>query len=65
MRYAFGENLKKYRKEKKITQSMLADRLHMSHAIISNWERGVKYPMLDKVYDIANILGIEVVELFR
>lgn len=65
MRYIFGENLKKYRKAKKITQEMLAKRLNMSHAIISNWERGIKYPMLDKVYDIANVLEIEVVELFK
>lgn len=59
MEYIFGDMLKKYRKEKGVTQGDLAERLNISVALVSHWERGTRYPMLDKVYDVAKILGME------
>ena len=40
----FGENLKKLRKSKGLTQEDLADFLGMSFQAISKWERNETYP---------------------
>ena len=35
-----GENIRRLRREKGITQEVLAERLHVSAAAVSKWERG-------------------------
>ncbi len=44
MNIYFGENLKKLRKSKNLTQDALADFLGMSFQAVSKWERGETYP---------------------
>ncbi len=39
-----NDKIKYYRKSRGMTQEELADRLHVSHAAISKWERGFAYP---------------------
>lgn len=56
----FGENLKKLRKSKDLTQETLADFLGMSFQAISKWERGETYPDITMLPIIANFFGVTV-----
>ena len=42
----FGENIRKAREEKGITQQTLADKLFVSRQAVSRWENGSRYPDL-------------------
>ena len=54
----FGENLKRIRHEKGITQKQLADMIMISTPNISRWENGESYPQIIWIYIIANALSI-------
>ena len=56
----FGENLKKLRKSKKLTQESLAEFLGMSFQAISKWERGETYPDITMLPVIASFFGVTV-----
>ncbi len=56
----FGENLKKLRKSKDLTQETLADFLGMSFQSISKWERGETYPDITMLPTIASFFGVTV-----
>ncbi len=53
------------RKEKKITQEQLAEKLYITDRAVSKWERGLSLPDADKMLDLCNILGINVNELLN
>lgn len=53
----FGENLKKARTEKGITQQTLADHLFVTRQAVSWWEGGSRYPDLMTAKKIATILS--------
>lgn len=62
-----GEKISKLRKEQNLTQKELAERLHVTSAAVSKWERGLNFPdllLLDPLSDIlktspAALLGLE------
>lgn len=55
----FGEKLRKYRLEKRLTQSELAKQAGINVNTISNYESGKTYPQNREVYSIlAQILGV-------
>lgn len=56
----FGENLKKLRKSKDLTQESLADFLGMSFQAISKWERGDTLPDITMLPTIASFFGVTV-----
>ncbi len=56
----FGENLKKLRKSKNLTQEALADFLGMSFQSISKWERDETYPDITMLPSIASFFGVTV-----
>ena len=58
MEKSFGENLTRIRKQKGISQSGLAEQLHISRQAVSNWERGKSYPDLEMLAEIANALEV-------
>lgn len=58
-----GENLKKQRKLRELTQEQLADILGVSFQAVSKWERGEGYPDIEMLPTIANCFGITVDEL--
>ena len=52
------EKLKARRKELKMTQKEIADRLGLSYQAYSAWERGVKKPSRKKVKQLEQILNV-------
>ena len=52
------EKLKARRKELKMTQKEIADRLGISYQAYSAWERGVKKPSRKKVKQLEQILNV-------
>lgn len=58
-----GDNIKKHRKEKNISQEELAEKIGVSRQSISFWENGKANPSLDTISKLASILGTSVGEL--
>lgn len=59
----FGENIKKLRKEKELTQETLADFLGVSFQTISKWERGENYPDITILPAIASFFNVTIDDL--
>lgn len=60
----FISNLKKYRKEKKLTQAQLSELCDVTTSTIGNIECGIAKPSFDLILDIATVLGIHPALLF-
>ena len=56
--------LKEIRKEKKIGQGYLVEKLGVSRQSISSIENGRCTPSLELALDLANLLGLPIEELF-
>lgn len=56
----FGENVKKLRKAKELTQETLADFLGVSFQAVSKWERNESYPDITMLPAIAAFFGVSV-----
>lgn len=59
----FGEQLRKAREAKGITQQTLADALYVTRQTVSRWESGNRFPDILTTKKIAEILDISVGEL--
>lgn len=59
----FGENIKRLRKEKELTQETLADFLGVSFQTISKWERGENYPDITTLPTIASFFNVTIDDL--
>jgi transcriptional regulator with XRE-family HTH domain len=59
------KNLRKFRKEKKLTQKRLAQILGINVISIVRWERGYSSPSADLIPKIARALEIPVAQLFE
>lgn len=60
-----GENLKKIRSKKNITQTVLAENLGVDKSFISNIENGKTNPTLSTITSIAKALGVSVNDLLK
>ena len=58
-----GKFIQKIRKDKKITQSELAEKLGVSDRTIGNWENGRNMPDLSLFKPLCDELGITINEL--
>lgn len=58
-----GENIRRFRRERDITQEMLADRLHISAQAVSKWERGESLPDVTLIVPMAAYLGVSADDL--
>lgn len=54
----FGENLRKLRTERGLTQKELGERVGLSKAVVSKYENAVGYPSLDMLIKIAAFFGV-------
>ncbi|WP_180073521.1 MULTISPECIES: helix-turn-helix domain-containing protein [unclassified Acinetobacter] len=54
----FGQLIRKYRKEKNMSQEQLALLCNMDRSYLGRIERGEVNPTLEKIYELANTLGV-------
>jgi len=60
----FGENLKRYRKEKNLPQEKLAEKIDISTMHLSRIERGLTFVSAELIEKISKTLGISPYLLF-
>ena len=58
-----GKFIAECRKQKKLTQMQLAERLNITDKAISKWERGLAMPDTSIMLELCDILGVSVNEL--
>ena len=58
-----GKFIAKCRKDKKLTQAQLADKLNITDRAVSKWETGKSMPDSSIMLELCQILGISVNEL--
>jgi len=63
MNMYIGENIKRLRREKNVTQEKLSEHLSISCQAISKWERGETYPDITLIIPIASYFGVSTDEL--
>ena len=54
----FGENFKKLRKCRNLTQKEMGAKIGLSKAVVSKYENGMGYPTYDVLIRIAQYLGV-------
>ena len=59
-----GNNIAKYRKRRKFTQEVFAEKIFLSISALSDIETGNSYPKYDTITKIVETLGVEPYELF-
>ena len=55
---SFGDNLRRVRKERNISQEGLAELLNVSRQAISKWEQNNGYPEMEKMIALADVLNV-------
>lgn len=63
MKLYIGDNLKKLREEKKVTQDALAEYLGVTYQAVSRWENGIAYPDIELLPEIARFFEVSLEEL--
>ena len=63
-RIAIGENIRRYRNEKNMTQEEFGQLLGISAQAISKWENEKNYPDIVLLPDIARLMGMQVGNFF-
>ena len=54
----FGENLKRLRQARGLTQQELGSRVGLSKAVVSKYENALGYPTLDTLITLAAYFGV-------
>ena len=63
---SIGENIRRIRKDKKLTQKELGEKLEgISQQQIGQWENGIKIPKLETIQKIATALEIPMFDLIN
>jgi len=65
LRDNLGKAIRFYRKQRRLSQSELAEKAGISTTFLSKIERGIKFPTSETLSGLANGLDIEVYQLFR
>lgn len=60
MKLQFGDNFKRLRKQREITQEQVAEMLGISCQSVSRWELGVCYPDFELLPVIANCFEVTI-----
>ena len=59
-----NDNIRKFRKFRRMSQKELGQRLNKSTNVVSNWENGIHSPDLDTIEEICKILKVSPDEIF-
>ena len=59
-----GRFIQRKRKEQKLTQSELAERLNITDRAVSKWENGICLPDASIMYELCELLNITINDLF-
>ena len=59
----FGENLKLIRKNKKMSQEELAEKVNVSRQSVSKWETGESYPEMNNILELCKIFNCKLNDL--
>ena len=62
--YQLNENIRKFRKERGLTQRELAEKLQISDKTVSRWESGVQVPDAETVPVLARLFHVSIGELY-
>jgi transcriptional regulator with XRE-family HTH domain len=65
LRTAIGARIARLRRERSITQEQLAERVDAASQTIRRIERGHTTPPLGRLLDIAEALGVQMLDLFE
>ena len=65
LKILFGKRLRKFRRNKDLTQEQLAEAVGVSVDFVSQIERGVNGPSFDTLQKLATVLEVQVEEFFR
>ena len=60
MEITIGENIRRLRLERRMTQEQLAEILNVTNAAVSKWERGDSFPDITMLFPIADYFGVSV-----
>ena len=60
MEITIGENIRRLRIERRMTQEQLAEILIVTNAAVSKWERGDSFPDITMLFPIADYFGVSV-----
>lgn len=61
----FGENLKTIRKDKKMSQEQLAEKVNVSRQSVSKWETGEAYPEMNNILELCKIFNCKINDLIH
>lgn len=59
----FGDNIKKIRKYKKLSQEDLAEKMQVSRQSVSKWENGDAYPEMNNILQLCKIFHCSITDL--
>ncbi|MBQ7161426.1 MAG: helix-turn-helix transcriptional regulator, partial [Clostridia bacterium] len=63
MKINIGQNIKRLRAAKEVTQEGLAEAMNVTPAAVSKWERGESYPDITLLQPLAFFFGVSLDEL--
>jgi transcriptional regulator with XRE-family HTH domain len=61
----FGQRLKQLRKDHKLTQAELADRLQAKRCTLAKWETGEASPRINNIRKIAEFFNVSLDDLYK
>ena len=61
----FAENLRRIRLEKEVSYEALAECMGVSVSAVRQYEKGLKLPAIDKIFEAANLLQVSVASAER
>ena len=61
----FGDNLKLIRKNKNMSQELLAEKMNVSRQSVSKWENGEAYPEMNNILQLCKIFNCKINDLIH